>query len=414
MGKTKITDSEIRKLRIGSTLRDTEINGLQARKRAKKISFRVEYHSPVTGKRRYLTLGAYGAITLTQARDAAKKALGKVSQGIDPQEEKSNLRKRANSEKERTLEHWLENGYKERVPDARYTEIKRILNKHFQSWLPRPMDSLTRNEAETWLRDYVGGPSGANRRMNDLRGVITHAVKAGVLSTHPLTNTEKLKTDNNQPRKPLTKAEEKRLLEAIERREERRREERLRYIEWQKERGHETLEPHGALTDHIKPIILTVLNTGLRQGEVFNLYAEDIDFEAAIPVITVIGLDPESGRRNKAGTTRHIPINKTLAPILEAWLRQTKPKKFLFPSPKTGGRLDNIKKSLEGLMSEARIKGKKLHAMRHTFGTKLVNKDADLITLQELMGHADINTTRKYLHTNNKRKSAAVQLLDDS
>ena len=50
------------------------------------------------------------------------------------------------------------------------------------------------------------------------------------------------------------------------------------------------------------------------------------------------------------------------------------------------------------------------HSLRHTFGTRIV-RETDIETARDLLGHADIATTAKYLHTDRKRKQEAVARL---
>lgn len=412
MAKVKITDAEIRGMASSSELRDTEISGFSVRKRQNKISFRLVYNSPTTGKRRYYTIGVYGNITATQARDIAKTTAGKVAIGIDPQEERADLKNRARTEQQRTLRAFLHGGFKEVTPEKRWNKASKDIERHFTIWLDKPMDSIERSEAQKWLNDYPGAPAGANRLLNNVRGLLTKAVDAKVISHHPLRGTKDLPVDKKKKKNPLTNAEERRLLDVLDRREDRRRAERLRYIAWHGTRKSKkpVPEPHGVYTDHLKPIVLLVLHTGLRKGEVFNLYVDDIDFDAAPPSMTVIGMDPITERRSKSAQSRHIPLNDIAEQTLRDWIQQTSPNSYVFPS-EDGGRLEDIKTALDSVMAEARIKKKKLHALRHTFGTRLVRKKVDLVTIKELMGHSSLETTQGYLHTDDEQKAKAVQLL---
>ena len=51
------------------------------------------------------------------------------------------------------------------------------------------------------------------------------------------------------------------------------------------------------------------------------------------------------------------------------------------------------------------------HSLRHTFGSLLGAAGVDATTLMKLMGHANLETTQRYLHTDAERKRAAVERL---
>ena len=52
------------------------------------------------------------------------------------------------------------------------------------------------------------------------------------------------------------------------------------------------------------------------------------------------------------------------------------------------------------------------HTFRHTFASRLTCEGADLVTVKELLGHANISTTMRYAHTNRGAKKQAVRLLE--
>ena len=109
----------------------------------------------------------------------------------------------------------------------------------------------------------------------------------------------------------------------------------------------------------------------------------------------------------------HIPMNLTLIKTLMAWKEQTgrNGNDLIFPSPKTGGVMDNCKKAWASLLKEANIVNFRWHDMRHDFASQLVMKGADLNTVRELLGHADMKMTLRYAHLAPQVKRAAVEML---
>ena len=83
----------------------------------------------------------------------------------------------------------------------------------------------------------------------------------------------------------------------------------------------------------------------------------------------------------------------------------------MFPSPKTGVRLVTIKTAWRDLMSLARLRDFRFHDLRHTFASNLAMKGADLYSIKELLGHADVTTTQRYAHLAPEHRSRVVELL---
>jgi len=96
--------------------------------------------------------------------------------------------------------------------------------------------------------------------------------------------------------------------------------------------------------------------------------------------------------------------------ILVNWKQQTSSIGFVFPS-KDGTRLDNVKKSWDGLLTLAKIEGFRWHDLRHTFASKLVMAGVPLNTVRELLGHSDLAMTLRYAHLAPDSKAAAVELI---
>jgi hypothetical protein len=95
----------------------------------------------------------------------------------------------------------------------------------------------------------------------------------GLIDKHPLERLKLLKSDKSIKIRFLSAAEEQRLREAALMREIKIKAERDSANKWRKEHGYDLLPPlnHVAFADHVRPMILLSINTGLRRGEVFSM-----------------------------------------------------------------------------------------------------------------------------------------------
>jgi len=152
---------------------------------------------------------------------------------------------------------------------------------------------------------------------------------------------------------------------------------------------------------HLKPIILVAVNTGMRKGEIFNLQWSHVDLKSRL--IEVI--------KSKNGEKRGIPINKTLLEVLHGLPRRID-SPYVFPPGKKGKKLTDVKKSFWTAMREAEIEDFCFHDLRHTFASHLVMAGVPLLTVAELLGHKDIEMTKRYSHLSPYHKAKAVGVLD--
>ena len=205
----------------------------------------------------------------------------------------------------------------------------------------------------------------------------------------------------------LSQQEETRLRKAIDARQDRHRAQRRAYRKWQLERDQDPLPSlDGAVfTDHLKPIVILALNTGLRRGEIFNLQRRDVDLNHRLLTIR--------GENAKSGHTRVVPLNSEAHSVIRNWMADQGDQDsiYLFPSPKTGVRLVTIKTAWRDLMRLARLREFRFHDLRHTFASNLAMRGADLYSIKELLGHADVTTTQRYAHLAPEHRSKVVELL---
>ena len=234
-------------------------------------------------------------------------------------------------------------------------------------------------------------PATVNRDLDRIRGVLSRAVDWQFLQEHPLRTVKRAKGGDDNRVRYLTADEAKRLREALAAREADRRESRARHNAWHAARGSEGHPqwPEGGFTDHLMPMVLLALNTGLRRGEIFSLDWRSVSLDRAM--VTV-----EAGNA-KSRKARHVPLNAEALDVLTRWGAQRGMAGLVFPSPE-GGRLTNINKSWNSVVTAAELSDFRFHDLRHDFASKLVMAGVDLNTVRELLGHADIAMTLRYAH----------------
>lgn len=378
------------------------------------MTFYLSYRT-ATRQRKRIKLGQYGAITLTQAKELAKQYLGEVARGHDPQEDKKAMIQQSIRDKAGTLGVFIANEYAPWVlshqKSASHTLM--LLEKCFAHLHHRQMEDITCNLIEKWqLSELKRGikPSTINRSLNALRGVLTRAVKQGVLTEHPLKQLRKVQEDGKLRVRFLSPDELERLLTTLSNRNQRIIQERRSYNAWLKERGRPLLPEilDHQFGDHINPLVLLALNTGLRRGELLKLEWKSINLETERPVLTVKADTAKSNR------DRHIQLNQTARKVLSVWKAQNEPANGLvFPAP-NGDSFKSIKTAWLNIVQEAEIHDFRFHDIRHHFASILVMKRIPLNTVRQLLGHSDMVTTLRYAHLDDDHMAEAVALLDEA
>jgi len=153
----------------------------------------------------------------------------------------------------------------------------------------------------------------------------------------------------------------------------------------------------------------TLYATGLRVSELI-----------ALPRNVLIADDRVLTIKGKGGRERLVPLNETAREALQAHLeavsegeakgRGASP--WLFPS--AGGQhltRQRFGQELKGLASAAGLEPARVspHVLRHAFASHLLERGADLRTVQQLLGHADISTTQIYTHVIEERLRRLVE-----
>jgi integrase len=147
-------------------------------------------------------------------------------------------------------------------------------------------------------------------------------------------------------------------------------------------------------------IYLTAAFTGLRRGELLALHWRDVDFAGQAIRVRASYAGGEL-TTPKSGKVRSVPMAPDVAAALAALgarVRWVGDDDLVFAG-EAGGYLDGsaLRRRYTATLRRAGLRSLRFHDLRHTFGTRMIAK-ADIRRVQEWMGHADVQTTMKYLH----------------
>jgi len=239
----------------------------------------------------------------------------------------------------------------------------KVLSRWFGN---RPLFKITALAVEKFKneRRTQVGPASVNRELACLKHMFTKAIHWKMASANPV-KMVKLFREENARLRYLTKEEIKRLC-------------------------HECPE-------HIRPIVLVALFTGMRKSEILGLKWDDLDFQQKLIYI----------RHTKNGRAKEIPMSADVYGVLRALPFRSQ---YIF-SKSNGERIVDIRTAFENAVSRAQIDNFVFHDLRHTFASYLVMSGVDLLTVKELLGHRTITMTLRYAHLSPKHKRDALESL---
>lgn len=156
------------------------------------------------------------------------------------------------------------------------------------------------------------------------------------------------------------------------------------------------------LADHLKPIVIVALQTGLRKSNILNLRWENIDFEQMFIEV----LKQENKGHKKIQILISEKLHKTLLEL------EPKEKGYIFVNPETNKPYTDIKTGFNKAVERAKIANFTFHDLRHTVGTRLMADGSDIRSVQEFLGHSQVSTTERYLHVTTESRKKAVSILN--
>jgi integrase len=165
--------------------------------------------------------------------------------------------------------------------------------------------------------------------------------------------------------------------------------------------------PDDYLSNTDRALYLTAALTGLRQGELFGLRWQDVDWGAMRIRVRRsyarkrAGREAQFGRPKSKRSTRSVPMHDRVGQELERHFQRSAHRSdedLVFCHPHIGGPLDHSKvlKRFKDALGAAGVRRVRFHDLRHTFGTQMAAAGVPMRTLQEWLGHRDIKTTMIY------------------
>ncbi|MFW5916676.1 MAG: tyrosine-type recombinase/integrase [Bacteroidota bacterium] len=340
---------------------------LEVRESGTKTYF-VKYQN--RGKAKQMKLGRAQDLKVSQARELAHKYLGRVAMGHDPLENKKEIQDVPKFE-DFAMQKYLPyvKGYKK----SWHTDESFLRNHLIPKFGSKRLDEIILDEIISFHEDCLEAEyklATANRFLVLMRFMYnlalkweTPGVKANPVSKFPI------QRENNGRERYLKEQEVEELRKVLE-------------------------ESENPL---LKYIVIFLLLTGARKREVLNAKWEDIDFDRNVWRIKI----------TKSGKPRTVPLSQSAQKVLRQVPRiESCP--YVFANPKTGKPFNSVYRSWNTARKKAGLGDVRMHDLRHSFASFLINSGRSIYEVSKLLGHSQITTTMRYAHLDNQTLAEAV------
>lgn len=145
-------------------------------------------------------------------------------------------------------------------------------------------------------------------------------------------------------------------------------------------------------------IIRLALFTGVRKSELLQAKWQDINLDRREWLIPL----------SKTGKARHVPLSQAAIEVIKELPRFEKCP-YLIPNPKTKKPYDCIKGAWDRVRVAAGVPDVRIHDLRHSAASFMINAGIDLYTVGRVLGHTDHKSTMRYSHLTNETLLAAVE-----
>ena len=328
-----------------------------------------------TGKTRHTKIGRTTDISLKEAKTKLKELRARVHLGADPSAE-------ARAQKQSmTWEDFFEKRYLPHVKQHKRSwkndeEMQRLrVNPRFGSLRLNQINKQQVQVFHAELKDEGLAPATADHHLKLIRQALNLAVEWSLLKSNPAARV-KLFREDNQRERYLDATELQRLLAVLD-------------------------------TDKNRTVCNAVkflLSTGARLNEALTAKWSDIDRGNRVWVI--------QATNSKSKRKRSVPLNDVAIGVLDK-LRTEGKSSHLFTNSRTGNRLTTISKVWIRIRKAAGLPDLRLHDLRHSYASMLVNSGRSLYEVQQILGHSDPTVTQRYAHLSSTALQEAANAASD-
>lgn len=345
--------------------KDVKVNGLEIMVTSSgHKSFKVTKKKD--GKFIRVTLGGYPDLSIENARKKALEVNTKLAQGVNPNEEKNQLRKEMVFGDLFAL--YMDLYSKKHKRSWKYDE--REVNKFLGHWFKRKISEI-KNQAIRLLHEKIRDKNGlyqANRLLERIRAIYNKAIEWGYKGENPANNIKKFKETSRD--RFIQPDELPKIFRALENEE----------------------------NEVTRDYIYISLYTGARKANVLEMRWDEINFttkEWRIP-------------KTKNGDAVSLPLIKEAIEILKERKKQNAKtelealqQEYVFPSVTSkSGHLTDPKKAWHRILKEAQVKDLRLHDIRRTLGSYQAITGASLPIIGKSLGHKSSQATQIYSRMN--------------
>jgi integrase len=349
-------------------------------------TFFIRYRPKGTGRggpRRYVKIGRYGIITPVEARNEARRILGRVAAGEDPAAEAAEARNAI------TVAELAQRFLEDEIAPKR----ARGTLRQYKQYLKHALPEIGRMKAEAVTRAVVAKlhvkigkshPVTANRTLTMLSTMFAFGAARGLLpgdAANPASRIEKFRESGRE--RFLTAEEFERLGAAL-------REAETVGVPWQvdenspnvkhvpKERRFTVVSPFATAA------IRLLIFTGCRLREILDLEWRFADFERGL-------LNLPTSKTGKKSVTLN-------APALEILVALPRLGAYVIPGDNPARPRADLKRPWDVICRRAGLEGLRLHDLRHSFASVGAGAGLGLPVIGKLLGHASPATTSRYAH----------------